>query len=99
MPMKFIEFDYCFCRSSLYLRHFMQVHRNINNLPQFRNAVVTIGTFDGVHTGHQEIIAQLKHEAETINGETIIITFHPHPRKVVSSKNIFILNTLEEKIE
>lgn len=77
----------------------MQVHRNINNLPQFKNAVVTIGTFDGVHTGHQEIIAQLKQEANAINGETIIITFHPHPRKVVSSKNIFILNTLDEKIE
>jgi riboflavin kinase/FMN adenylyltransferase len=77
----------------------MQVHRNINHLPQFKNAVVTIGTFDGVHTGHQEIIEQLKQEANAISGETVIITFHPHPRKVVSSKNIFILTTLDEKIE
>jgi riboflavin kinase/FMN adenylyltransferase len=77
----------------------MHVHRNINSLPQFKNAVVTIGTFDGVHTGHQEIIDHLKQEARSINGETVIITFHPHPRKVVSSKNIFILNTLSEKIE
>jgi riboflavin kinase / FMN adenylyltransferase len=77
----------------------MQVHRNINTLPQFKNAVVTIGTFDGVHTGHQEIIDQLKQEAKSINGETVLITFHPHPRKVVSSKTIFILNTLSEKIE
>jgi len=76
----------------------MQVHRTIFNLPDFRNAVVTIGTFDGVHTGHQQIVAQLKQEATAINGETVIITFHPHPRKVVSEKKFFILNTLEEKI-
>jgi riboflavin kinase/FMN adenylyltransferase len=85
--------------SVLYLRHFMQVHRNILNLPVFKNAVVTIGTFDGVHTGHQQIIAQLRQEAAAVNGETIIITFHPHPRKIVSEKIFFILNTLEEKIQ
>ncbi|QEC68096.1 bifunctional riboflavin kinase/FAD synthetase [Panacibacter ginsenosidivorans] len=77
----------------------MQVHSNINMLPVFRNAVVTIGTFDGVHTGHQQIIAQLKQEAAEIGGETVIITFHPHPRKVVMHKEVFILNTLAEKIE
>ena len=77
----------------------MQVHRNIQNLPRFKNAVVTIGTFDGVHAGHQQIIAQLKQEAAFINGETVIITFHPHPRKIVSVKQLYILNTLEEKIE
>ncbi len=80
------------------MRHFMKVHRNILNLPVFKNAVVTIGTFDGVHTGHQQIIAQLKQEAAAVNGETVIITFHPHPRKIISAKKIFILNTLEEKI-
>jgi len=77
----------------------MQVHTQINNLPVFRNAVVTIGTFDGVHTGHQQIIAQLKEEAHAIDGETVIITFHPHPRKVVAHKEVFVLNTLDEKIE
>src|SRR6476659_4967508 len=76
----------------------MQVHRDIFKLPVFKNAVVTIGTFDGVHTGHQQIIAQLKQEAIAINGETVIITFHPHPRKIVSEKKILILNTLQEKI-
>src|SRR4051794_25878419 len=76
----------------------MLVHRSTINLPVFKNAVVTIGTFDGVHTGHQQIIAQLKQEAVAINGETVIITFHPHPRKIVSGKKTFILNTLEEKI-
>lgn len=76
----------------------MLVHTNLNQLPVFRNAVVTIGTFDGVHTGHQQIINQLKEEAKAIDGETVIITFHPHPRKIVSSKQIFILTTLAEKI-
>jgi riboflavin kinase / FMN adenylyltransferase len=77
----------------------MRVHFNINELPVFTNAVITIGTFDGVHTGHMQVIRQLKEEAHSISGETVIITFHPHPRKIVSANNIFILNTLEEKIE
>lgn len=79
----------------------MQVHKDITQLPLFRNAVVTIGTFDGVHTGHQQIIAQLKEEAARVNGETVIITFHPHPRIVVkhNAAAVQLLNTLDEKIE
>lgn len=78
----------------------MQVHYNIEQLPGFRNAVITIGTFDGVHLGHQQILNHLKEEAARINGETVIITFHPHPRKVVSStSNLQLINTLDEKIE
>src|SRR5690349_4574381 len=79
----------------------MKVYRNVDQLPPLRNAVITIGTFDGVHEGHRKIIAHLKQEAESINGETVIITFHPHPRKVVSSPilGIRLINTLSEKIE
>jgi riboflavin kinase/FMN adenylyltransferase len=79
----------------------MQVHRNIEQLPAFRNAVITIGTFDGVHMGHRQIIDKLKTEAKAINGETVIITFHPHPRKVISSTilGVRLINTLDEKIE
>lgn len=79
----------------------MQVHYDIDNLPLFRNAVITIGTFDGVHMGHRQVIDKLKSEAKSINGETVIITFHPHPRKVVSSTilGIRLINTLDEKIE
>jgi riboflavin kinase/FMN adenylyltransferase len=79
----------------------IQVHRDLEHLPHFKNAVVTIGTFDGVHVGHQQIIKLLKREASVIDGETVIITFHPHPRKVVSNgkSEIKILNTLQEKIE
>src|SRR6478672_10895935 len=85
----------------LVLRLNMQVYRSVEQLPPFRKAVITIGTFDGVHEGHRKIIAHLKQEAEAINGETVIITFHPHPRKVVSSAilGIRLINTLDEKIE
>ena len=78
----------------------MQVHRDIEALPAFRNAVVTIGTLDGVHMGHRQIIDKLKTEAKAINGETVIITFHPHPRIVISSPipGIRLINTLDEKI-
>jgi riboflavin kinase/FMN adenylyltransferase len=79
----------------------MQVHYDIDSLPSFRNAVITIGTFDGVHMGHRQVIDKLKSEAIAANGETVIITFHPHPRKVVSSTilGIRLINTLDEKIE
>lgn len=78
----------------------MLVHRDLDLLPPFRNAVVTIGTFDGVHQGHRQIIRHLKEEAARIGGETVLITFHPHPRKVVSSTilGIRLINTLEERI-
>src|SRR5688572_19548970 len=78
----------------------MKVHYDIDNLPQFQHAVITIGTFDGVHMGHRQIINKLKEEANAIGGETVIITFHPHPRKVVSSTilGVRLINTLDEKI-
>jgi riboflavin kinase/FMN adenylyltransferase len=78
----------------------MQVHRSISELPPFRNAVITIGTFDGVHEGHRKIIAALQQEARAIGGESVIITFHPHPRKIVQhDASLQLINTLDEKIE
>ena len=79
----------------------MQVHKDLEQLPVFRNAVVTIGTFDGVHLGHRQVIDRLKAQAAAINGESVIITFHPHPRKIVATggPGIRLLNTLEEKLE
>ena len=79
----------------------MNVHRDIDHLPSFRNAVITIGTFDGVHMGHRQVIKKLISEAKAINGESVIITFHPHPRKIISSTilGIRLINTLDEKIE
>jgi riboflavin kinase/FMN adenylyltransferase len=78
----------------------MKVYYSSDDLPDFCRAVVTIGTFDGVHRGHQQILEQLRQEAARIGGETVIITFHPHPRKVVAnSQPIYLINTIEEKIE
>ena len=79
----------------------MQVHRDLQQLPDFRNAVITIGTFDGVHTGHQYILQQLQEAAEACHGETVIITFDPHPREVLAPRNttVHLLTTLDEKIQ
>ncbi len=78
----------------------MQVHYSIDQLPFFKNAVITIGTFDGVHLGHRQIIDSLKEEAIKAGGESVIITFHPHPRKIVSSviTGVRLINTLTERI-
>ncbi|AEV97282.1 riboflavin biosynthesis protein RibF [Niastella koreensis] len=79
----------------------MKVYFSTETIPAFKKAVVTIGTFDGVHTGHKTILEQLKREAARIGGETVIITFHPHPRKVIVSgqPGIQLINTIDEKIE
>lgn len=79
----------------------IQVHKDLHHLPEFKNAVITIGTFDGVHVGHQQIIRLLKAEATNMGGETVIVTFHPHPRRVVThgKSDVKIINTLPEKIE
>lgn len=77
----------------------MQVHRSIESLPSFEKAVITIGTFDGVHLGHKRIIDALVNEAKAINGESVLITFDPHPRKIVKpEENLQLINTLNEKI-
>ena len=83
-----------------YLSAPMQVHYNIEQLPPFKNAVITIGTFDGVHRGHATIIDALVTEASRIEGESIIVTFHPHPRKIIQPHtSLHLINTLDEKIE
>ena len=78
----------------------MHVYRDIQNLPFIENAVITIGTFDGVHLGHQKIIDQLKKEAQRIGGQTVIVTFYPHPRKIVHKEQapLMLLTTLSEKL-
>ena len=76
----------------------MKVHFDIENLPTFNRAVITIGTFDGVHYGHRQVLSKLTTKAKEVDGESVIITFHPHPRKVVASAilGIRLINTLEE---
>lgn len=79
----------------------MKVYRDISSFENKGNAVVTTGTFDGVHIGHKRIIARLKEVAQQINGESVIITFFPHPRLVLfpEDNDLKLINTLEEKIE
>lgn len=78
----------------------MQVHRDIESLPKFTNAVITIGSYDGVHIGHRKIIQKLNAKAKKIDGESVIISFHPHPRKIIypNDKSLVLLNTVDEKI-
>jgi riboflavin kinase/FMN adenylyltransferase len=78
----------------------MKVYRNLDTLPVFTKAVITIGTFDGVHLGHQKIIHQLLSESERTGGESVLITFNPHPRKIVKpNESLMQLTTMEERIE
>ena len=78
----------------------MRVFKSLEDLPKFKNAIVTIGTFDGVHKGHQKLLERIKALAKQEDGESILITFHPHPRFVLQpgNKELKLLNTLEEKI-
>ncbi len=79
----------------------MLVHRDIKGLPKFCRAVITIGSFDGVHLGHRSILDTLIQTADAIGGESIVISFQPHPREVLQNerKAIRLLNTIDEKIE
>ena len=79
----------------------MKVFRNIIEAHDIPNAVVTIGTFDGVHLGHQAIFNKMKNLAQSIGGETVVVTFSPHPRQVlnIDSSNLRFLCTPEEKLQ
>ena len=73
-----------------------------HSLDQFngKNPVLTIGTFDGVHLGHQVILKRLSEIAREINGEVTLLTFHPHPRQILypEQKDLLLLTTQKEKI-
>jgi len=79
----------------------MNVYHGIDSLTPLPHAVVTSGTFDGVHRGHQKILTRLTEVARANGGESVVLTYWPHPRTVVSndSQNLRLLSTLEEKIE
>ncbi len=85
--------------SNFLLLQEMKVFQNLEGLPIFRNAVITIGSFDGVHTGHSKILDKVKQLAQDTDGESIVITFHPHPRHVIfpDDDSLKLLNTVEEK--
>jgi riboflavin kinase/FMN adenylyltransferase len=77
----------------------MKIYHNINEFKAVKNAVVTIGTFDGVHLGHRKIIERLKELADECGGETVILTFFPHPRMILhpEDESLKLINTIHEK--
>jgi riboflavin kinase/FMN adenylyltransferase len=79
----------------------MKIYHTLDDFSRLGYAVVTSGTFDGCHLGHQKILSRLKEIAEKNSGETVVITFWPHPRLVLKpdDKSLKLLNTFEEKAE
>jgi riboflavin kinase / FMN adenylyltransferase len=79
----------------------MKIYHSIEDFTRLSYGIVTSGTFDGVHLGHQKILQRLIEIAKHNNGESVVITFWPHPRMVLNHSNtpIKILNTFEEKAE
>ena len=77
----------------------MKVYKGFSDYYPVNNAVVTTGIFDGVHVGHKTIINRLKRIAQKHNGESVLITFHPHPRLVLQkNKELKLLSTIDERI-
>jgi len=76
----------------------LKVHYNFDNY-KVQKPVITVGAFDGVHKGHVEILNLVRNYALKINGESIVVTFWPHPRLVLNhDESIRLLNTLDEKL-
>ena len=78
----------------------MKIYNNFSDFVKVPNAIVTIGTFDGVHLGHQAILKDMVKTAKEIGGETVVITFYPHPRQVlnINAANLRFITTQEEKL-
>lgn len=77
----------------------LQVHYGVDTFLSVPNPVITIGTFDGVHVGHQQIIRRITELAQACQGESVLITFEPHPRLVLTPEphDLQLLTTIEEK--
>jgi riboflavin kinase/FMN adenylyltransferase len=77
----------------------MKIYHHIDEFMPLKNAVVTIGTFDGVHQGHRQIIAGIKELAQQTGGETVILTFFPHPRMIIHPENqdLRLITTIHER--
>ena len=75
----------------------MKIYNSIEEFKKVKQAVVTIGTFDGVHIGHLKIISSLRKIADDIDGETVLLTFSPHPRIILfSDTDLKLINTKGE---
>lgn len=79
----------------------MKIYHQLSEFKKLKHAVVTIGTFDGVHHGHQKIVHRLCELAKESGGESVIVTFFPHPRMIIDPENqeLKLINTIKEKAE
>ena len=81
----------------------MQIYNRLSDFNPEGNAVVTTGMFDGVHLGHQKILNRTIEKARSLNGESVLLTFWPHPRMVLAGQrndqSLKILTTIEEKTD
>ena len=79
----------------------MKVYHSLESIPEIHRPVITLGTFDGVHSGHQSILKHLKKTAQQIGGETVVFTFHPHPRIALhpDDHGLELIQPLEERIK
>jgi len=79
----------------------VKIYHGLGEYSRVKNPVVTVGTFDGVHVGHSKIFRKMKEIAAKCGGETVVVTFHPHPRLVIhpDSKDLKFINTLERKYD
>ena len=81
----------------------MEIYHSIHQLKNVKNPVLTLGMYDGVHIGHQSIINQINTIAKEIDGESVLLTFDPHPRMVLQPncdlKFIYTLNEKEQALE
>ena len=78
----------------------MRIHQDLSEVSHNKNSVVTLGTFDGVHLGHRKIIDEVVNRAALFGGRSFLITFYPHPKKIISRENkIELLSTHSEKVK
>jgi len=78
----------------------IQVFRKLSDIKYDKNTVLTLGTFDGIHLGHQQIISAVVEKAKKNKMRNFVLTFDPHPRKVLSKDDkVYLLSSLEEKVE
>ncbi len=79
----------------------MNIYTDLSEIDNIKNPVLTIGTYDGVHLGHQKILEFLKQKAKAIKGESVVFTFYPHPRMVLhpNDHHLELLQTIDERID
>ena len=78
----------------------VKVYKGLDEFEKLESAIVTTGTFDGVHQGHRKILNRLIEVAKKNKGESVLLTFFPHPRMVLQpDSDLKLINTIDEKIE